>query len=821
MGGEFYLSSGRFFGRLSGPLSALAAVAFSLSGIDTVSAVAPTPAFTWDATGTSDYNTPTNWDPNLVTAPANFENQFLTINNGATAAINGNAEGAILILGLSTGQSGNLVINSGTSIFGELRVGGREAVPDDYNSPTPTFLPNNGGTGSVVQNAGTSVYVNYNAGSEPPVASLYVGDSAGLAGNTANGSYTINGTAALPSVLYSGFAADDAIVVGTGSGTVGTFTQGAFTSVTSSGFINIGRRGSTGTYNLNGGTLDALVGGSSTGLFVGDGDTAGLAGTNGTFNQTAGTFNVAGGAIIGRRNGQGTYNLSGGSLTTTAEVRVGDFGSSTDAALGNAKGTLTVSGTAALTIGTNLNVGIGSSTLASNVTGTLTQTGGTITLGASNSVVAIGNGLGDSGLANLSAGTLQQTGGGTSLIDIGRNNGSGIVNVSGTHVLTARQITMNSTNVAATRQLNISGGTVDLDILTFGTVASQSTRVLDISGGTVNIGALTTGQATGSGQALTYIHGGNVTLENTVDYFTGSTFRLGTINLSVPATTNYGNSTVDVLAGSTLTQTGSFGTGSNARVLTKTGPGTLTIAGTQSYSTNAGAIINGGTINYNAPGSGTNLTITVNSAGTLAGNGVVAGAVTNNGTIAPGVASGTNIGTLTTNSGVNSGDNSNWAIQLNGTLSDKLVVNGNINLAAIDSLNISGSPGSSTSWIIANYTGTLTGAFDTVTSGYSVSYGGGNITLNLAAGLLGDFNTDGKVDAGDYATWRKNDGPNASLPNDNGVGNQAARFSLWRANFGNPPGSGSGLDGGTVPEPSTGMLMLVAATLGTFATRRR
>ena len=56
-------------------------------------------------------------------------------------------------------------------------------------------------------------------------------------------------------------------------------------------------------------------------------------------------------------------------------------------------------------------------------------------------------------------------------------------------------------------------------------------------------------------------------------------------------------------------------------------------------------------------------------------------------------------------------------------------------------------------------------------------------------GLPGDFNSDGKVDAGDYVTWRKNEVTNAALANDNGVGNQADRFTLWRANFGNPPGA--------------------------------
>src|SRR4029079_5193544 len=165
----------------------------------------------------------------------------------------------------------------------------------------------------------------------------------------------------------------------------------------------------------------------------------------------------------------------------------------------------------------------------------------------------------------------------------------------------------------------------------------------------------------------------------------------------------------------------------------------------------AGAIINGGTINYNSAAAGTDLTVTVNSAGTLGGNGTVGGAVTNNGTIAPGVAAGPNIGTLTTNAGVTDGANSNWAIELNGALSDQLVVNGNIDLSAVDALNVSGAPGSSTSWIIGTYTGALTGVFDTITSGYSVTYTGGNITLNLA-GLPGDFNSDGKVDAGDYVS---------------------------------------------------------------------
>jgi hypothetical protein len=87
------------------------------------------------------------------------------------------------------------------------------------------------------------------------------------------------------------------------------------------------------------------------------------------------------------------------------------------------------------------------------------------------------------------------------------------------------------------------------------------------------------------------------------------------------------------------------------------------------------------------------------------------------------------------------------------------------------------------------------------------------------AGLLGDFNSDSKVDAGDYATWRKNEVANATLANDNGLTDQASRFALWRSNFGNPPGSGSGLSAGAVPEPAS--IVLVICSVGLIAAGRR
>ena len=95
--------------------------------------------------------------------------------------------------------------------------------------------------------------------------------------------------------------------------------------------------------------------------------------------------------------------------------------------------------------------------------------------------------------------------------------------------------------------------------------------------------------------------------------------------------------------------------------------------------------------------------------------------------------------------------------------------------------------------------------------------GTGVITVG-PAGLPGDFNSDGKVDAGDYVIWRKSNGTNNALANDNGLGTPIgpSHYSLWRANFGNSAGAGAGSgveNGGAVPEPGT--LSLVVLAVGT------
>ena len=83
-----------------------------------------------------------------------------------------------------------------------------------------------------------------------------------------------------------------------------------------------------------------------------------------------------------------------------------------------------------------------------------------------------------------------------------------------------------------------------------------------------------------------------------------------------------------------------------------------------------------------------------------------------------------------------------------------------------------------------------------------------------AAGVTGDYNNNGTVDAADYVVWRKNLNTSTTLPNDStpGTVNQAD-YDIWRANFGRTPGAGSALlasdSSSSVPEPATAAMLLM------------
>jgi hypothetical protein len=86
----------------------------------------------------------------------------------------------------------------------------------------------------------------------------------------------------------------------------------------------------------------------------------------------------------------------------------------------------------------------------------------------------------------------------------------------------------------------------------------------------------------------------------------------------------------------------------------------------------------------------------------------------------------------------------------------------------------------------------------------------GNVTA--VAGLSGDYNENGVVDAADYAIWRNSEGQSVTLPNDTTPGTVTqADYDVWRANFGNIGGGGPLGSGAAVPEPGTWLLGLFAS----------
>jgi hypothetical protein len=83
------------------------------------------------------------------------------------------------------------------------------------------------------------------------------------------------------------------------------------------------------------------------------------------------------------------------------------------------------------------------------------------------------------------------------------------------------------------------------------------------------------------------------------------------------------------------------------------------------------------------------------------------------------------------------------------------------------------------------------------------------------AGVIGDYNNNGTVDAADYVVWRDNLNSTTTLPNDStpGTVNQAD-YDAWRANFGRSVGGGAQIaSSASVPEPSAALVFVFAAVL--------
>lgn len=109
--------------------------------------------------------------------------------------------------------------------------------------------------------------------------------------------------------------------------------------------------------------------------------------------------------------------------------------------------------------------------------------------------------------------------------------------------------------------------------------------------------------------------------------------------------------------------------------------------------------------------------------------------------------------------------------------------------------------------------------------GNTLAITGSDGTFSLSevgAGLVGDYNGNGVVDAADYTIWRDTLGDTvASGTGADGNGNgviDTGDYDTWKTNFGNTSGAGAGSS--SVPEPATATLLTLLAGLG-LARRRR
>jgi len=284
----------------------------------------------------------------------------------------------------------------------------------------------------------------------------------------------------------------------------------------------------------------------------------------GVVNQSGGTNRVNTGTfeILSGSSGTGTYNLSGGVLNTVQ------------------------AGAIAIKVGAS---GAG--------TGYFNMSGGTLNAGSDFATQqhSLNVGWESKGEATFSGGTANITGD----LNAG-NNGNGLVTISDSATVNARNLNVGLQAGGANSRLTVSGGTVSV---TNGIVVSNSS-VLNMSGGTVSA----TGLRIASGSIMNDSGG----------------------SLNLPSITNNGSIVYSNSSG-TLTRSNAI---SGSGAVTKSGAGSVTLTANNTYTGNT--TVNAGSLIINGNQSSANGVLNVAAGATLAGSGTIGGAATINGLHSPG-----------------------------------------------------------------------------------------------------------------------------------------------------------------------------------------
>jgi T5SS/PEP-CTERM-associated repeat protein len=716
--------------------------------------------------------------------------------------------------GGAVGSEGGVRIGDGLGSNGLIYVTGAGSTFTVFDDASfPIFLVGNAGLGALIIQAGGSV------------------DSASIASigkeSTSTGTVVVKGNGS--TWTHDGFV----IVGSSGTGTL-TIQDGA---VVSADGANLGEAtGSSGTISVAGSGSKWTNSGTSTReLHIGNGG--------------AGTVNIADGGAVSSRlgklalmpNSSGTVTISGSGSTwsNAGDLIVGEQGN----------GTLNVqNGGSVSLIGDHTNMHIGQTGVGSvNIWGGGSLFSHSITIGTnagSNGTARVtGTGttwtnvgqlsVGKSGVGALTIEAGATLVSNTGAKEIGHNYGStGVVTVTGPGSTWTSNQSL-EVGVVGAGTLIIENG---------GSVSGTSGVIGDASGSVGSATVRGAGSTWTMSSSLSIASGGFATLSVENGGSVSST--AGSLGLATGAE----GSAIVTGSGSTWTMTQQLSIGGNFPTGTNGGIGTLTVDTGGSVSAaqdttlfpGARLRLRGGTLTTSAitfQGVGGQFLWT---SGTLH-VGTYNGDLTNpnGGILAPGNSSGSTqvVGNYTQQAGAI------LDIEIGGTLVNSqydsvnitgtALLSGQLNLALINGFV----PTPQQTFIIFNAASILS-SFSNVTDGqrlttidgtgsFLVNYGPTSIlnpnqirlTDFQLAGIPGDYNQNGVVDAADYARWRDNLGSGTSLPNDDTPGVGPDDYSRWRSHFGQTAGSGSFSDA-TIPEPSSASLFVPIALAAIRSWRR-